>query len=94
MMYSKNQNAQNRREKTARKSAQENMSPSKSIQRDKIKETSTDKRSKRRMTWFKPPYGKKVSTNIGNKFFSLLSSFPPENKLYKIINNSVNQIDL
>ena len=36
-MYSKNDNVQDRREKTTRKSAQENMSPPKNIQSDKIK---------------------------------------------------------
>ena len=66
------------------------MSQPKNIQNDKIKGTSKDKRRRRRkITWFNPPYSKNVITNIGKKLFSLLSMcFPPENKLYKIINKN------
>ena len=89
LIYSKNENPQDRREKRTSKSAQENMSPPKNIQNDKIKETSKEKRRKRKITWFNPPYSKNVITNIEKKFFSLLSMcFAPENKLYKIINKN------
>ena len=65
------------------------MSPPKNIQNYEIKETSKDKRRRRKITWFNPPYSKNVITNIGKKFFSLLSMcFPPENKPYKIINKN------
>ena len=44
---------------------------------------------KRNITWFNPPFSKNVATNVGNKFFTLLSScFPPNNKLHKIINKN------
>ena len=43
MMYSKNENAQDRREKTTRNSSQENMSPPKNIKNVKIKEISKTK---------------------------------------------------
>ena len=84
LIYNKNENLEDiiRRKKTTRKSAQENISPPKNIQNDKIKQTSKDKRRRRNITWFSPPYSKNVITNIGKKFFSLLSMcFPPENKL-------------
>ena len=65
------------------------MSPPKNIQNDEIKEISKDKRRRRKITWFNPAYSKNVITNIGKKFFNLLSMcFPPENKLYKITNNN------
>ena len=88
LMCSKNENVQDKREKTTRKSAQENMSLPKNIQNEEIKEINKDKR-RRKITWFNPPYSKNVATNIGKKLFSLLSMcFPPENKLYKIINKN------
>ena len=35
------------------------------------------------VTWFIPPFSRNVATNVGNKFFTLLSSyFPPHNKLH------------
>ena len=38
---------------------------------------------------YRPPYSKKVATNMGKKFFTLLSAcFPANNKLYKIINKN------
>ena len=44
---------------------------------------------RRNITWFNPPFSKNVATNVGNKFFTLLSScFPPNNKLHKIINKN------
>ena len=93
LIYDKNENLEGRREKTTRKSAQENMSPPKNIQNDKIKETSKDKRKRRKLTWFNPPYSKNVITNIRKKLLSLLSMcFPPENKLNKIINKNTTKL--
>ena len=93
LIYNKNENLEDRREKTTRKSAQENMSPPKNIPNDKIKETSKDKRKRRKITWFNPPYSKNIITNIGKKFISLLCMcFPPENKLYKIINKNTTKL--
>ena len=47
------------------------------------------KRKTQKITWFNPQYSNNVITNIEKKFFSLLSMcFPPENKLYKIINKN------
>ncbi|GFR72572.1 inositol hexakisphosphate and diphosphoinositol-pentakisphosphate kinase 2 [Elysia marginata] len=44
---------------------------------------------KRRITWFNPPFDKSVATNIGKKFFTLLSAcFPRDHKLHKIINRN------
>ena len=49
----------------------------------------TNKKRRRKITWFNPPYSKNVATNIGKKFFTLLSTcFPANNKLYKIINKN------
>ena len=51
------------------------------------------KTRKRNITWFNPPFRKNVATNVGNKFFTLLSScFPPNNKLHKIINKNTVKI--
>ena len=53
------------------------------------KENSNKKR-RRKITWFNPPYSKNVATNIGKKFFTLLSTcFPANNKLYKTINKNM-----
>ena len=54
-VYSKNENVQDRRKKTTRKSAQENMSLLKNIQNDKIKEVRKGRRRKRKITWSNPP---------------------------------------
>ena len=43
----------------------------------------------RRVTWFNPPYSQSISTNIGQKFLSLLDTcFPPDHELRKVINRS------
>ena len=48
-----------------------------------------EKTRKRNVNWFNPPFSKNVHTNVGNKFVTLLSScFPPNYKLYKIINKN------
>ena len=45
------------------------------------------KKRKQNIIWFNPPFSKKVATNVGKEFFSLLSKhFPPNNKYYKIFN--------
>ncbi len=47
------------------------------------------KRRKRQIIWFNPPFNKNVTTNIGQKFFQLLSKhFPPSNKYSKIFNRN------
>ena len=54
-------------------------------------ETSKEKGRKRirKITWFNPPYSTNVATNIGKKFFSLISTcFPADNKLKSIINKN------
>ena len=53
------------------------------------KKENSNKRRRRKITWFNPSYSKNVATNIGKKFFTLLSAcFPANNKLYKIINKN------
>ena len=48
---------------------------------------------KRNITWFNPPYSKHVSTNIGNKFLSLVKKhFPKEHELNKICNKNTLKI--
>ena len=45
------------------------------------------KKRKRNIIWFNPPFSENVATNIGKKFFSLLSQhFPPHNRYHKIFN--------
>ena len=56
--------------------------------KNSTKENSNKKR-RRKIFWFNPPYSKNVATNIGKKLFTLLSScFPANNKLFKIINKN------
>ena len=49
----------------------------------------TKRNRKRNITWFNPPFSKNVKTNIGKKFFDILSlCFPPENPLSTIFNRN------
>ncbi|XP_063692277.1 uncharacterized protein LOC134824333 [Bolinopsis microptera] len=50
-----------------------------------------NRRRKRRVLWFNPPFSVTVETNVGRKFFNLLEKhFPQDNPLHKILNrNSV-----
>ena len=73
LVYSKNENVQDRRRKTTRKSAQENMSPLKNIQNDKIKESSGKEEEEKE---------KLLGPTL------LCMCFPPENKFYKINNKN------
>ena len=53
------------------------------------KENNNNNKRKRKITWFNPPFSRNVATNIGKKFFTLLSAcFPANNKLHKIINKN------
>ena len=54
---------------------------------------SEKQKRQRNITWFNAPYSKNIGTNIGRKFFKLLDTcFPPENKLYKILNRNTIKI--
>ena len=45
------------------------------------------KKRKRNIIWFNPSFSENVATNIGKKFFSLLSKhFPPNNRYHQIFN--------
>ena len=51
--------------------------------------TNNTKKRKRKITWFNPPFSLNVSTNIGNKFFSLLGKhFPKTHQLHKLFNRN------
>ena len=53
----------------------------------------TQKKCKRKIIWFNPPFSTNVKTNIGKIFFKLLHEhFPKMNKLYKIFNKSTVKI--
>ena len=46
-----------------------------------------NRKRKRRVTWFNPPYNIEVQTNLGKEFLKLVDEcFPPHHKLSKIIN--------
>ena len=46
-----------------------------------------NKKGKRNIIWFNPPFSENVAINVGKEFFSLLSKhFPPNNKYHKIFN--------
>ena len=63
---------------------QKNLSPSQIIQ----KKTATKREEGKSLG--STPYSKNVATNIGKRFFTLLSAcFPANNKLYKIINKNM-----
>ena len=48
-----------------------------------------NKKRKRNIIWFNPPYSKTVKTNIGKYFFRLINKhFPPEHKFHKIFNKN------
>ena len=48
-----------------------------------------EKKRKRNIIWFNPPYSKLVKTNIGRIFIKLISKhFPPNHKLVKIFNKN------
>ena len=43
----------------------------------------------KKVTWFKPPHSKQVSTNIAKYFLNLLDQhFPKQHRLYKIFNRN------
>ena len=51
--------------------------------------TNNAKKRKIKITWFNPPFGLNVSTNIGKKFFSLLGKhFPKTHQLHKLFNRN------
>ena len=51
------------------------------------------KKCKRKIIWFHPPFSTNVKTNIGEIFFKLLCKlFPKTNKLYKIFNKNTVKI--
>ena len=48
-----------------------------------------EKKNKRKILWYNPPYNSSVATNIGKRFLSLLDThFPPNHQLRKIINRN------
>ena len=53
-------------------------------------ETQPKKKSrKRKIIWFNPPCNNSVVNNIGKEFLKLINKhFPPQHKLYKILNRS------
>ena len=51
--------------------------------------TPRNRRRKRRVLWFNPPFSVTVETNVGRKFFNLLEKhFPRDNPLHKILNRN------
>ena len=48
-----------------------------------------NKRRKRKITWFNPPYSKKFSTKVGNQWLKLINQhFPRHHKFYKLFNKN------
>ena len=48
-----------------------------------------NKKHKRNIIWFNPPYSKTVKTNIGKYFFRLINKhFSPEHKFHKVFNKN------
>ena len=48
-----------------------------------------NKRRKRKIIWFNPPYSKNVLTKVGNQFLKLINKhFPRHRKLYKLFNEN------
>ena len=61
--------------------------------RDPCHNEPKEKTRKRNVIWFNSSFSKNVATNVGNFFFTLLSScFPPNNNLHKIINKNTVKI--
>ena len=60
------------------------------LQYQKPKERSQNqKKRKRNIIWFNPPYSKTVKTSIGRKFINLINQhFPPNHKFVKIFNKN------
>ena len=59
------------------------------LEYQKPAQTKKIRQRKRNIVWFNPPFSSNVSTNIGQKFFSLIEKyFPRENPLHKIINRN------
>ena len=52
-----------------------------------------NKKRKRKIIWYNPPYSLNVKTNIGRIFFKLLNKhFPPDNLFHKIFNRNTVKI--
>ena len=84
LKYTNKGTIQNKRGKTLNDS-----DPKKSEPLTNNTKENSNKKTRRKITCFNPPYSKNVATNIGKKFFTLLSAcFPANNKLYKIINKN------
>ena len=48
-----------------------------------------DKRRKRSIIWFNPPYSRPVATNVGSQFWEVMDKhFPPGNPLHQIFNRN------
>ena len=61
-------------------------------QTDKTKKDCNRKR-RRKVIWFNPPYNVKVLNNVGKRFLSLVSKhFPADHKLHKIFNRNTLKI--
>ena len=53
----------------------------------------TNKRRKRHITWYNPPYSTNVKNNIGKQFLTLIDKcFPPNHPLHKILNRNTVKI--
>ena len=53
------------------------------------RQDSGDKRRRRKIIWFNPPYSKSVQTNVAKKFLSLIDKhFPEHKRLYKVFNRN------
>ncbi|OOZ36136.1 hypothetical protein, partial [Solemya elarraichensis gill symbiont] len=51
--------------------------------------TDTQKKRKRNIIWYNPPFSKNVATNVGKTFLRILhEEFPKENILYKLFNKN------
>ena len=54
-----------------------------------ITQNKENKRRKRKIIWFNPPYSKSVQTNVAKKFLLLIDKhFPKNHKLHKIFNRN------
>ena len=57
--------------------------------KDAIQREGNNKRRKRNIIWYNPPYAKNVSTNIGRKFLQIIDKeFNKDHVLHKIINRN------
>ena len=53
----------------------------------------TNKKRKRHITWYNPPYSTNVKNNIGKQFLTLIDKcFPPNHPLHKILNRNTVKI--